>query len=483
MNRQALEVGAVAVGAVYLAALTWSMGNLSYDIWGALLLAPVYGLLGLALVRRMFLESAMRPVVLALSWGMLFKLFGAFARYWVGFEAYDGSIDAGRYHDFARAKAGEIWSGERPWIEAIPTETGTEFVDEFTALVYTLTGGSQLAGFVTFSFMAFIGIVFFVKAAVVAIPGMAAKKYAWLCVLAPSLVYWPSSIGKEAIVLMGLGVGTYGIALVLARRLWFQGLALMIIGLGFTALIRPHMAGIWVGGAIAGLILASFVGIRGESGRGGRVGALLILAVAGVAFAGIAQFTVEFLDATRFDDESSSVTDILEETARRTSQAGSNFVPPSIASPLNWPYAIARTLTRPLPIEASGLAQLVSAAEMLALFALVVFSWKRVRRLPRMLVSNPYVLFSVAALVLAGLAYTSLANLGVLTRQKSLLFPLLLLVPCLPREQPSALRGSDRHRDSTGAPVEAVSPHVRSVGASASLDQRDIDAFWSEEVR
>jgi hypothetical protein len=33
---------------------------------------------------------------------------------------------------------------------------------------------------------------------------------------------------------------------------------------------------------------------------------------------------------------------------------------------------------------------------------------------------------------MGGLVYTSFANLGILTRQKSLLLPLLLLLPCLP---------------------------------------------------
>jgi hypothetical protein len=37
----------------------------------------------------------------------------------------------------------------------------------------------------------------------------------------------------------------------------------------------------------------------------------------------------------------------------------------------------------------------------------------------------------VTTLFLAGLAYSSFANLGVLTRQKSLVFPFMLLVPCL----------------------------------------------------
>ena len=35
----------------------------------------------------------------------------------------------------------------------------------------------------------------------IAIPGLERRRYAVLCVLAPSLVYWPSSIGKDALLI------------------------------------------------------------------------------------------------------------------------------------------------------------------------------------------------------------------------------------------------------------------------------------------
>jgi hypothetical protein len=488
MNRQGGEAAAVIVGLGFLGALAWSMTNYSYDIWGAALLAPIYGLIGFVLLRRMF-RYELNPVAVALSWGMVIKLLGAFARYWVGFEAYDGSIDAGRYHAFAREQATEIWSGERPWLDAIPSGTGTEFVDEFAAFVYTLTGTSQLGGFVTFSFLAFIGIACFVKAAHIAIPGLATKKYAWLCVLAPSLVYWPSSIGKEAVVICGLGVGSYGIARLLVDRAWFSAISIMIIGLGFTGLIRPHMAGIWVAATLPGLVLAVVLGARAPGRSRGRFGIVVVLGIAAAVFGVIATLTIRFLQPP--GDDTGSVTNIIEETARRTSQAGSNFTPPSVSNPLNWPYAIIRTITRPLPMEASGLAQLVSAAEMLALLALIAISWKRFRRLPKLMFTNPYVLFAVAAISLAGLAYTSFANLGVLTRQKSLIFPLLALLACLPRSDQS----SDEVEETEAMPdVETPLPPLSLVappaakqgvvaGSERGSDDFDLDEFWTEQVR
>ena len=41
MNTQAGEVAVVGAGIAYLAALSWAIGNVSYDIWGALILMPI----------------------------------------------------------------------------------------------------------------------------------------------------------------------------------------------------------------------------------------------------------------------------------------------------------------------------------------------------------------------------------------------------------------------------------------------------------
>jgi hypothetical protein len=94
-----------------------------------------------------------------------------------------------------------------------------------------------------------IGNAFIVRAAAAAMPGLSAKESAWLCVVFPSIVYWPSSMGKEKLVLFGLGIGTYGIAVLLALREWMSSLILITIDLEFTALLRPPMAGIWIAAA------------------------------------------------------------------------------------------------------------------------------------------------------------------------------------------------------------------------------------------
>ena len=482
MNTRPAEIAVIGAGIAYLVALGWAIGNVSYDVWGALVVIPIYGAIGIAVVQRMF-RGSLRPLAVVMSWGLLIKLGGVFGRYWVGFEAYDGGIDASRYHDFALEAAGKVWSGEENFVTVLPHGTGTIFLDNFTAFVYTLTGASQLAGFVTFAFLGYLGTIFIAKAAVIAVPAMAGRRYAWMCVLFPSIVYWPSSIGKEAVVLLGLGIGTYGIAAILTYGRWLSPLMIIGCGLGLVGVIRPHIAGIWVAATVPALVVAFRRGTRmGESRSQGRkvgkLGLAVVLVLAVVGLAVLAGATIRFLSPASNDDTvstSDSLTLILEDTARRTGQAGSNFTPPSVSNPVSWPYAIARTLTRPLPFEARGAAQLVSAAEMTVLLGIFVLSRKRLANLPRLIVSNPYVTFAVTALFLTGLAYTSLANLGILTRQKSLIIPFLVLLPCLPERtwgrHTDPARSEPEFRTVAPVRVDAVS---RSAAQARHPDDLDI---------
>jgi hypothetical protein len=260
------------------------------------------------------------------------------------------------------------------------------------------------------------------------------------------------------------------------------------LGLGFAGMIRPHMAGIWLAAALPALVLASILGgrskaIAGRPKKSGRFGVIVVVALATVALSAVGSITVRFLDPGNDDAGTSSFSDILAETQRRSAKNGTTFQPPSIASPVNWPFAVGRTLTRPLPIEARGIAQLVSAAELVVLGGIYARSWRRLRNLPRMLLTNPFVAFSLTALFLGGLVYSSFANLGILTRQKSLLFPFMLLAPCLPlweRRRPADPLDAPAAGLRSLADVHAVQSGYssRSKAAAPAWTTDELDDFW-----
>jgi hypothetical protein len=319
------------------------------------------------------------------------------------------------------------------------------------------TGSSRLGGFVVFAWIAYWGVIWFVKAALVAVEGVAAARYAALMVVAPSLVFWPASIGKEAYMLATLGLGTYGIARGLARSGFVVPVLLTTAGLGAAAFVRPHMSGIWIAGLVPALVVALVRGrdrrARARTRFGDFVAIAVFLVVAVVALGLIARATIDYLNPATDEVSATSVSDILIETTRRTSETGSTFVPPSVNSPASWPHASLRTLLRPLPTEAVGLGQLLAAAELTVLVMMCVRNWRGFLRLPKRVVTTPYVTFAMTTLFLTGLAFASFGNLGVLTRQKSLAFPFMLLLPCV---------GAGRSRAPTFNEAETVAHSVPS---------------------
>jgi hypothetical protein len=433
------EAAVVAAGAAYLLVLGWAMQSLSYDIWGALVVVPVLALISAPLIMRAFTGelTVLRPWLWA---GMFVKFAGGVVGYSVRFDAYGGNAAAGRYHAAGKELAGAVRDGSASLLEVLPSSTGTRSIEEFTGLVYTIFGSSRMGGFMVFTWLSFWGLVFFVKAAHHAVPGLATRRYLLWVMLFPSLVYWGSSIGKEAVVGFFLGLTAYGAALVLARRgkVGF-GTILIAIGLSGSAFVRPHFAAIWAGAIVIALASRVALDAMGRSARAdGRrrlqLGSLLLVVIAGIGFAVIASITLNYLGPS--DDDDVATTDqfssIFERTENQTTQGGSSFTPIDINGPQDWPYATFRTITRPLLTEARGLATLLPALEMTALLFVGIFSWRRLANAPKLMLTTPYVVFALLCVVTFGVAFASIGNLGILTRQRSLILPLVLLFWCLP---------------------------------------------------
>ena len=265
---KAFDAAVVTAGVVYLVVLGWAMQSLSWDIWGVLVVVPVLALISAPLIARAFPDDLepLRPWVWA---GLAVKFAGAIAGYNVRFDAYGGSADAGRYHDAGKLIAGQFHDGTIGIFGLIPSGTNTEFVEDLTGLVYAVFGTSRLGGFMVFTWMSFWGLVFFVKAAHHAIGGFATRRYAIAVFFFPSLVYWGSSIGKEAFVGLCLGLATYGASLVLTRRGGVpRGFVLLAAGLIGAAYVRPHFAAIWAGAILIALFARVVLDLLRRSDRG-----------------------------------------------------------------------------------------------------------------------------------------------------------------------------------------------------------------------
>jgi hypothetical protein len=344
------------------------------------------------------------------------KLLGAGGRYAVLFGAYEGSGDAVRYHNNG-IRLAEIWrSFSIPPIGG-GSGAGTQFVDSITGLVYAVHQPNMLGGFFIFATFGFLGQLLFYATFRRAVPGGKLPLYALLVLFLPALIFWPSSIGKEALMLLFLGVATYG--LTRAFEAYGPGwLLLAAMGLAGAGMVRPH---------VAALLAGSFA-VAAIFGRGHWLGAVAIRRGIVILMAIVLLGVTIVLVGDRFNLTSPDDIDpFVNEIGRRTDQGGSAVSGGAVASPAQLPAAALRVLFRPLPHEANNLQSLASAAENVALLGLILW------RLPWMIrrfanLRNPFVLMSATFTLGFVVAFSTIVNLGILTRQRAQVLPFLLAV-------------------------------------------------------
>ncbi len=421
---EALAPALLVLLVVYVFGLAFSMQHFSYDVWGAIALAPVLIVISVPLLvratRREGAPGMTRLIVLAL----VLKLVGALARYAVAYGVYGGFADAASYHEAGKVLAPLYRSGNFAAEIAGPGSLGTRTIKGVTGFVYALIGPSQLAGFVFFSWLGFWGLYLFYRAFVLAVPRGDARRYALLVFLLPSMLFWPSSIGKEAIITLTLGATAYGAARLFARRR--GGLLVMAVGLAGTALIRSHVAmAIFVAVSVGYVVRRS----RGVSPFAPVAKAIGLAALAGISVAVLSQVKddlgIESLDVR-------SVQEQLATNQRNTTDGGSQFETTSDGSFASIPGSLVTILFRPWPFEASNLQNLIAALEGTLLAVLFFRSRRRLLAIPRQVRGHPYVVVVLVYTVLFAFAFSTFSNFGIVARQRVQLFPFVLVLLALP---------------------------------------------------
>ena len=165
----------------------------------------------------------------------MLKLIGACIRYAVVFDVYGGSADAKAYDKAGRAARGVV-PGRTPRLRA-GSDKNTHFIEVVTGFVYTIIGPTQLGGFFVFSWLGFLGLYFFYRAFALAVPHGDHRRYALVLFFVPSLLFWSSSIGKEAWMTLTLGMVAYGAARAFTRKPF----GFVFLGLGLWAARRSFV--------------------------------------------------------------------------------------------------------------------------------------------------------------------------------------------------------------------------------------------------
>jgi hypothetical protein len=411
------------VTVLFVGSIVALLGSGSSDA-SALPIAVVLVLISLPVFARRARLDGDRTLFWLLVLAVLLKLAMAVVRHYVVFDLYNGIADASGYDGHGSRIAANFRAGV--FDTGLTDFSDTNFIRLLTGIVYTVSGSGTLGGFMVFSWIGFWGLYYFHRAFVLAVPEGRSRSYFYLLFFLPSLVFWPSSIGKEAWMMLGLGVGALGAAHVLSGRLR-RGAPIVLLGLWMMAVVRPHVAALMAVALVAGYLVRPARRRAGGYALAGKVTGLVVLTVLTLF---LVQRTDAFLRESGLGTQ--NVVAAIQGTFARTSEGGSQFQPSLVQSPTRAPIAVVTVLYRPLVVEAHNPQALAAALEGTFLLLLTVIRIPWILSGLRSVRRQPYVAF---AIVFAGafiVAFSGIANFGLLARQRVQLFPLFFVLLAVP---------------------------------------------------
>ncbi len=359
-------------------------------------------------------DRAWFPAMLQVAF--LVKVAGILARYYAVTVIYRTG-DAFSYHE-AGGELAHFWRDLQVPV-TIGRSAGTRFTEIVTSLLYAPGVPTMMGGFLIFGFLSFAGVVFFYLAFRRSTPSRLHKPYALAVFFLPSLVFWPTAIGKDALMVLALGAAALGAAIVYGGS-YARGLPLIAGGLALATGVRAHVATMMAAGVVLGFILWK------RSARStGAFGRLVVTAAAVIALFALGSVAAKSLG---FGQDVQTLEDFLGETERRTAQGGSAVSGSPVSSPIDIPEATLRVLFRPLPYEAADAPTFLSSLEGAALLFLVLLRFPTMLRNLRYVRRYPYLLLAIGFSGAFIVAFSSIFNLGILARQRSQVLPFVLAV-------------------------------------------------------
>ena len=355
------------------------------------------------------------------------KLVGAGIRYYYVRTVY-GSGDAFGYYRIGKEFALQWRAGEVPALSG-SRGYGTQVMEWVSGLVMVPFMPDFFGAFLLFASLSFFGQLALYAAFRRWAEPHQLKIFALLVLFMPSYVFWPSSIGKEAIMLLGLGIAAYCVARAMEAYevRWLVGVALAVAGVGF---IRIHISALFIGSLLAAAVLAKPRSrVKGIGSR--RLMMVVLVALIGLAAANSfqARYGTDLFSSAEVESFSENVAD-------RTTK-GSTVPGGPVSSPADIPGALALVLFRPFIWEASDFEIAISALETTFLLGLLVWKLPAIFRNRRKWRANSMVVFSTFYVLFFSIAFSVVRNLGIIARQRTqVLAFFVIIVICLGWEAP-----------------------------------------------
>ncbi|WP_305982471.1 hypothetical protein [Roseivirga thermotolerans] len=374
-----------------------------------LIISIVFFSLIIYLVGQRNVPAQFRNIV---SGTILIRIFAVLAYALVVFGLYGGSGDPVVYFRWGQRFAEyfrqfdlspffdrDVWRG--------PAFTGTNFVGYPAALAILLVGESFRGTWLLYSALCVVGLLYFAKVFYRAYGGAEYKTYLYILLLYPSLWFWTANVSKDTWMVFGVAVFLTG----MVDKGRKQNIYVMAFGLLWCYLVRPQLAAM-LAFALAG---AYFLGTLKKLTFKNVF--ILVLSVVGAFY---------FLSVVGVEDVT-EVTDFAEQTQRKSSYGGSEI---SLSQgPLKFIQAPVNILLRPFPWEVGGFLQIISFFDVYFIWYLAFRNWRAVRRSFSMIRKDRLIAFCFIFIGLfavgAGLA---LVNLGLIARQRIILYPFMFMI-------------------------------------------------------
>ena len=360
-----------------------------------------------------------RFVKLLFGVGIAAHLVATGAYVWMGFNVYGG--DALDYWS-AGLNLAEQFSVVG-WAAFHPPYSSSNLVCNICGIITLVTGNALPTLFVIFSLTALLGGYFFYRAFCLAFPQGNMGLYGLLVVLLPSIVFWSSAIGKDALEQLFIGISAYGFARV-TKRLDAPAILVCIIGVAGTIAIRPH-----IGAIVAMSMLVPFAISKTRGGWMTMAAKILLLPLLAAGTLLIVGQSEEFVGMQNNDLASAIKT--LNSQQKNVNYGGS-----SVNEGASLPRRIGESpfiMFRPLPWEVHNAAAGISSLEGMGL---LLVCWGKRREFWALLRSwrEPYVGFLLLySLEFSVIVASATGNFGILVRQRIMLLPLALMLFCAKR--------------------------------------------------
>jgi len=335
---------------------------------------------------------------------------------YVSFTVYRAAADVVRYNTVATILLREFeTSGHYRILDPI---WSSNFISMLTRDIYFVFGTSMLTAMVVFTLLALIGLYLFYRAFCLVYPLGNRGLLAILLFLAPSLTFWSSAIGKDALMVFFLGSAVFGYACLVHQRPG-KGFAFLTFGMAGVTAVRPH-----VGAMFMIALLVPYVLTRPGRGAFGVLLKIATIPVMLIALLWIGDKAQEFVRVREVAEVESRLTGIGE--GNRT---GSAFGAASVGGRILYsPFFF----FRPFPWEVTNALAAVAAAEGLVVLILCLRQRKWFWTLIRISSSNVFTYFMIFFLAeLAIVLSTAITNFGLLSRQRIAALPLLFMLLCI----------------------------------------------------